>query len=257
MAFSSGPRIAAALAVALALGGPDAAAALDIGPRSVTLTVAGVPIQIPVAASLDVRTTPDAVDLSATATGDLRAIQDHALAIARGLRLPHEPCAHKGLNIVVDSLDSAKITPVEATAVIELSGRVTLWLCRKILGASVKAEIASDAVRISAPVELFTPGPQAVALRLAGPARLETGDALTTDAARALVGDIDAALTVQLGKLLDSSRARASVPPLPGLEATIESATFARDGERLTVRATGRATMTSAAFTRFLAFVGH
>ena len=77
-----------------------------------------------------------------------------------------------------------------------------------------------------------------------------------TDAASAFVGDVNAALTVQLAKLLDTSRARAVVPPMPGLDVTIESAAFAQDGSRLTVHASGRAAMTSAAFASFLGFIG-
>lgn len=256
MMFVVGRRLAVGLLMAAigCMGG--AAHALDVGPENLPLTVAGVAVQIPVAGTLDVRTDADAMAVKASATGDLHAIQDQALAIARGLRLPHDPCAHKGLNVIVNSIDAAKITPVKATAVVDLSGHVTIWLCKKILGEMVKAEIASDSVAISAPVELFAPSPQAVGLRLAGPATLKTGDALTTQAASALVGDVNAALTVQLSKLLNADRARAALPPMPGLDARIESAAFAQDGAKLTVRASGRATMKSPAFAALLGFLG-
>ncbi|WP_158817621.1 hypothetical protein [Methylocapsa sp. S129] len=248
--------VARLLAAALACGAPCAARALDVGPKNLPLTVGGVPVQIPVAGSIDVHTDADAITLKASATGDLRSIQDHALAIARGLKLPRDPCAHKNVNIVVDSIDAATITPHDESAVVDLSGHVTVWLCKKILGTVLKTQIASDNVSISAPVELYVPNPQAVALRLTGPATLKTSDPAITEAASPFLGDVNGALTAQLSKLLDTARARAAVPPMPGLEVTIENATFAQDGPKLIVRANGRATMTSAAFASLLGFLG-
>ena len=43
---------------------------------------------------------------------------------------------------------------------------------------------------------------------------------------------------------------------MPGLDVTIDDAAFVEDGPKLTVRAHGRASMTSAAFASFLAFAG-
>jgi len=245
------------VATTLVCGALCPAHALDIGPKSLPLTVAGVPVEIPVVGSLDVRTDAAAIALKASATGDLQSIQDHALAIARGLRLPRDHCAHKGLNVVVDSIDEATITPLNTSAVVDLSGHASVWVCTKILGAPLKTQIASDSVSISVPVELFLPNPQTIALRLSGPATIKTGDTLTTEVASAVVGDVNAALTAQLSKLLDTARARAVVPPLPGLDVTIDNAAFAQDGPRLTVRASGRATMTSVAFASFLSFISH
>jgi hypothetical protein len=204
-----------------------------------------------------VHTDAQTITLKASATGDLRSIQDHALAIARGLKLPRDPCAHKNVNLVVNSIDAATIKPRDNSAVVDLSGHVTVWLCKKILGTVLKTEIASDNVSISAPVELYLPSPQAIGVRLTGPATLTTSDPAITDAANAFVGDLNGALTVQLSKLLDTARARAALPALPGLDVTVESAAFVQDGAKLTVRASGRATMTSAAFASFLGFIGH
>jgi hypothetical protein len=249
-------HFAALVAVAVLCGTPCAARALEVGPKAVPLTVAGVSVEIPVAGAIDVHTDAESMTLTASATGDLRSIQDHALAIARGLKLPHDPCAHKNVNIVVNSIDAATITPRNASAVVDLSGHVTVWLCKKILGTLLKTQLASDSVSISAPVELYVPGPQAIALRLAGPATLKTSDPAIAEAANAFVGDLNGALTVQLSKLLDTARARAALPPLPGLDVTIEKAAFAQDGSKLIVRASGHATMTSAAFASFLGFIG-
>jgi hypothetical protein len=245
------------VAAVLVCGAPRTANALDVGPKDLPLAVAGVPVQIPVAGSLDVHSDADSITLTASASGDLRSIQDHALAIARGLNLPRDPCAHKNVNIIVNSIDAATIAPRGKSAVIDLSGHVTLWLCKKILGTVLKTQIASDRVSISAPVELYVPNPQAIALRLSGPATLKTSDPTLTEAANAFVGDFDGALTLQLSKLLDVARTRAAVPSMPGLNVAIESASFAQDGSKLTVRASGRATMTSAAFASFLGFIGH
>jgi hypothetical protein len=245
------------VAAGVLCGGAGAARALDVGPKDLPLTVAGVPVQIPVAGSIDVRTDADAITLEASANGDLRAIQDHALAIARGLRLPRDPCAHKNFNIIVKSIDAATITPRGKSAVVDLSGHVGVWLCKKVLGEVLKTELASDSVGISVPVELYLPNPQTIALRLTRSATLKTGDPATAEAVKPFADDLDGLLTAQLAELFDMTRARASVPPMPGVEVTIEDAAFAQDGANLIVRAHGRATMNSADFATFLGFVGH
>jgi hypothetical protein len=53
----------------------------------------------------------------------------------------------------------------------------------------------------------------------------------------------------------DASNARATIPPMPGFEATIEHAEFAQDGAKLIVRANGTAKMNSVAFNRLLQFM--
>ena len=246
----------AGLVVAILVAASAAAQALEIGPKSLPLTVAGVAVQIPVSGSLDVHTEASDVAVAASATGDLQAIQDHALEIARGLRLPNDPCAHKGgVSVVVNSIDEAAITPRETSVVIDLSGHVSVWACKKILGAVLKTKVASGGVAISAPVELFLANPQTVALRLSGPATIRTDDPLIEQAASAFGGDVNAVFTKQLGKLLDTERARAVLPPLPGIEVTLERAAFAQQGRKLLVRASGRARLTSDALTNLLAFV--
>lgn len=241
--------------MALAAAGP--ASALDVGPKNVPLKVAGVQVEIPVSGSLDIHTEADALAIKASAIGDLHAIQDNALAIARGLRLPREACAHNGVNVVVSSIDAAKITPAKASVVVDLSGHVALYACTKVLGSPLKTKLAEDSVSISAPVELYLPTPSSLALRLAGPATLTTGRPATMEAASAFLGDVNAALSAQLAKLLDTQRARAAAPSLPGLDVDIESAAFAEDTGKLTVRAKGHATMSSAAFASLMDFLSH
>ena len=231
------------------------ALALDVGPKTLPLKVAGVTVEIPVAGSLDVHTDADALNVKASASGDLQAIQDNALAIARGLRLPHEACARNGVNVVVNSIDAAAITPAKTSVVIDLSGHVALYACTKVLGSPLKTKLAEDSVSISAPVELYLPTPNSVALRLAGTATVATGRPATMEAASAFLGDVNAALSAQLGKLLDTERARAALPALPGLDVDMESATFAQDGKKLLVKASGRARMSVEGFAALLAFM--
>ena len=246
------------LAAAILIGGARfSARALDVGPKVIPLTVAGVPIEIPVAGSLDAHTDASLLALKATATGDLQSIQDNALAIARGIRLPKDSCARNGVNVVIKSVDAASITPVGASAAVEISGQAAVWACTKMFGAPLKTRIAEDSFTVSAPVELFLPNPRTIALRLSGPAKLTTGHSLTAEAADVFVHDVNAALTAQLSKLLDAARARAVLPPLPGLNVDVTSAAFAQRGSALTVHASGRATMTSEAFTALLGFLAH
>jgi hypothetical protein len=245
------------VAAAWLCAGPGPARALDVGPKSLPLKVAGVLVEIPVSGSLDMHTEADALAIRASAMGDLGAIQDNALAIAKGLRLPHEACARNGVNVVVNSIDAAKITPAKTSVLVELSGHVALYACTKMLGSPLKTKLAEDSVSISAPVELYLPTPSSVALRLAGPAKLTTGRPATMEAASAFLGDVNAALSAQLAKLLDAERARAAAPALPGLDVDIESAAFAEDAGKLTVRAKGRATMSSAAFASLMDFLAH
>jgi hypothetical protein len=244
------------LAAALLCSAASGADALDVGPKVLPLTIAGIVVEIPVAGSTEVKANADVVALQASATGDLAAIQVHALEIARGMKFPRDPCAHKGVNIVVNSIDAATIAPRQTSAVVDLNGRVTVWLCKKILGALLRAEIASERVSISAPVELYLPSPQVIALRLSGRAILRANNRAIMEAANDFLGDIDAAFSAQLSKLLDSSRARATIPPLPGLDLAVDHAAFGQEGSKLIVRADGRATMTSAAFASLLGFIG-
>ena len=253
-------RVMRSVALAAALfpaAGGAPARALDIGPKAIPLTVAGVAVEIPVTGKLDAQTDAKTLAIEATASADLQAIQDNALAIARGIRLPQESCAHNGVNIVVKSIDAASITPLGASAAVEISGHAAVWACTKMFGAPLKTRIAEDSFTVSATVELFLPNPRTIALRLSGPATLETGRPLTTEAAEVFVHDVNAALTAQLSKMLDTARARAVLPPLPGLEVDIKSAAFAQHGSSLTVGASGRATMTSEAFAALLGFLAH
>jgi hypothetical protein len=250
--------LSAMLAAAIVLASAGCSArALDVGPKNIPLNVAGVPVEIPLTGSLDAQTDASRLRLKATATGDLQSIQDNALAIARGIRLPKDSCARNGINIVIKSIDAASIKPAGSSAEIEISGQAAVWACTKMFGAPLKTRVVEDGFTVTAAVELFLPNPRTIALRLSGPAKLTTGHSLTTEAADVFVHDVNAALTAQLSKLLDAARARAAVPPLPGLDVDITTAAFAQRGTNLTVHASGRATMTSEAFAALLGFLAH
>lgn len=221
---------------------------------SIPLDIAGVDVEIPVTATLDAKTGASALELKGTVKGDLQSIQDNALAIAKGIKLPRDNCARNGLNIVVESIDAATIAPLREGVAIEVSGRAGVWACAKMFGEPLKTMIVEDSFVLLAPVELYLPNPRTIALRLTGSAKLKTNGSLTKDAANLFVRDINAALTAQIDKLLDTARARATAPALPGLEIHIVSAALGHQGAKLTVQASGSAKMSSEAFTALLDF---
>jgi hypothetical protein len=94
-----------------------------------------------------------------------------------------------------------------------------------------------------------------IGLKLAGTASATTGNALTAEAVRLLIGDLTARVSAELSKALDASEARAKIPSLPGLEVTVEEAEFSQDGMRLLLRAKGTAKMSGAAFSALLDFM--
>ena len=177
------------------------------------------------------------------------------MEIARGVKWPRDPCKRAGLNVVVNSIDAASLTPANTKVLVDLTGHVTLWACAKVLGAGIKTKVIEDDVRIAAPVELYLPDRSSASLRLAGRATLETGQPRTREAAEMLIGDVDAALTAQLGKLLDSDKARAAAPPLPGLDLNLESASLGEEDGQWIVKARGRAKLSSSAFTALMGYL--
>jgi hypothetical protein len=239
--------------MALVLALPRAAGAVELGPKDLPLKIAGLTVAIPARASLDVETQADGVHFSATADGNLQAIQEKALAIVRRLPLPHDKCTKRAFSIVVDKIDEAKITPSGKAVTVELAGRVTAWACGKILGISAKTRVASDRVRVSVPVEIVVVDPHEVGLRLAGKATVATGSELTAELTSTFADDLDTALSLALDKILDARSARAKIPPLPGLDVTIDSAEFIQDGAKLGIRAKGHGTMSAAALATLLA----
>ncbi|WP_448954084.1 hypothetical protein [Labrys neptuniae] len=249
---------AKSLVAALLLSGglSQAALAVEIGPTTVSVPVFGIPLDVPVRASLDSKSEAGTLLLDLALTGDLKALQDNALAIARKLPYPDDACARKGPNLVVNSIDSAAIHAQGETAVIDVTGKVTAWGCAKVLGQKIKTKIASDHIAITIPVELYTPTPQQLALRVKGEATIKTRDPQITEIANALVGDLNQHFTVAVAKALDENKARVSVPSIPGLDVKIEQAAFAQDQDRLLIKAKADGRATSAAFGALLGLAG-
>jgi hypothetical protein len=226
--------------------------ALDLKPKTFPLTVLGVPIDVPVSISFDAKTSGDGMDLQARAQGNLKAVQDNALTIARAIPMPRDNCARTGINPVVNSIDSASISPAGNSAVVTIDGQVTAWGCAHPFNTTVKTIVATDSVHLSTSVVAAVFNQTQVGLRLAGPVTVTTGHALTTEVANLLAGDIEASLTAQLTTALNASAARATLPDLPGLDANIQNVEFASDGPVLLVSANGTARMSGDAFNKIL-----
>src|SRR5208282_5049024 len=179
-------------------------------------------------------------------------IQDKALIIARGLPVPSDNCSHNGLNPVVNSIDSASITPTGKTVVVAIAGHVTAWACEHPLGATVKTIVGSDTVTLSAPIEIQVVDQGQIGVQLAGTVTATPQHALTAEVTNLLAVDINALMTTALAKALDASGARASLPALPGLVLTAREAQFSKDGTVLLADADGTAHMGNVAFNALL-----
>jgi len=243
-------RLGVSLIFAVAMWG--LAHAVDLKPKRFPLKILGVAVDIPVTISFDVQSNADALMMQVRALGDFRSVQDKALEIVRKMPVPRDNCARDGINVVVDSIDSTSITPSGKTAVVDLGGGVTVWGCAGLFGQKVKTIAFSDSVNISFPVEVVIVDQRQVGLRLAAPVSLKTGHRLTAEAARLLLGDLNAWLTAELSKILDAHDARAGIPPLSGLDATIERAEFAQNGTTLMLSAAGSGRMNGVAFNTLL-----
>ena len=240
------------LAIAAWLAGTAVASALDLLPKTFPLAVMGVKVGLPVSISFDANTVGDKLQLKVRAQASLKGVQDNALAIARAIPMPKGNCDREHINPVVNSIDSASITPSGTNAVVTISGRVTAWVCEHPFGATVKTILASDNVTITTPVRVVVVNQNQVGVQLAGPVTVRTGNALTAEVANLLAGDVNSLIAAQLAKALDASEARMKLPDMPGLEATIESAAFAAQGDQLLVRAAGTGLMTSEVFSKLL-----
>ena len=233
------------------------AQALELGPKVLPLKIVGVVIEIPVSASILVQSEQGAPLIRVAAAGDLKALQDHALQIARGLALPHDNCARNGPNVVVDSIDTASIAPQNDAVVISLSGHVTVWACAKLLGQKVKTPAASDVITVSVPIGLEVPNKNQIRLKLSGTPTITARGALAGDFTQAFIGDVNARLSAQLGKALDTDPVRAMIPSLPGVDVSIENARFVQEQSSIAVQAKASARMSDAALNSMLKFMTH
>jgi hypothetical protein len=168
--------LVAACLIIVAVSAQWPAAAIDVQ-KSFPLSILSVAVKIPVELSFQANTEDDTLALQLTAVGNLKEVQDKALELARKLPVPTGNCDRKGLNVVVNSIDDAKITPDGQAAVIELAGHVTVWACADFFGNDVKTVVVSDSVRATAAVELVVIGGKEIHLRLSRPAEFATDNA--------------------------------------------------------------------------------
>ena len=199
LALTAGTLLSATLATS--------APAIDLKPKVFPLTVLGVKVDVPVTISFDANTEGDALALQVRAQASLKDVQDKALEIASAIPVPRGNCDRNGVNPVVNSIDGASIASAGTTAVVTISGHVTAWLCEHPLGATIKTISASDSVILTAPVEITVIDQKQIGLKLAGPASVTTGHALTEEVANLLAGDISASITSQLANALNASEA--------------------------------------------------
>jgi hypothetical protein len=230
--------------------------AVTLKPKTFPLKVLGLQLDLPVTISFDARSEGETMSLQVSAEGNLKSIQDNALQIARTVPVPEGNCDRVGVNPVVNSIDAASIAPSGDTAVVSISGHVTAWVCVKPAGITMKTEGAKDSVSISASVRVVNIDQKELGLQLVEPVTVKTGSALTEEAIRLLAGDINASISKALTNALNTDQARAKLPTLPGLDATIQDATFAAEGATLVIRAHGTARMTGDTFNSLLDSLG-
>ena len=240
------------LAGTLVTGAFSCAAAVTLKPKNLPLSVLGVQISVPVTVSFDAQTTNDHVILRLTVEGNLQDLQDKALTVARALPVPKGNCDRTGVNPVVNSIDMASIAPAEANANVTIGGHVTAWICSKIVGQTIKTTGPSDSVQLGAQIAIDVVDKNKVGLRLAGPATIKTGNALTKEAIDLLGINISDSITDALTNALDTSQAQAVFPSIQGVVVVISDATFAANGSTLLVRAHGTADMNSDSFSALL-----
>ena len=186
-------RVIAALGIALGFcSGP--VQAVDLEPKSFPLTVLGVRIQIPVTVSFEAHTESELLLVQLKAQGSLEDLQKKAPDIARAIPVPKGNCDRNGVNPVVNSIDTASITPSADTAVISLKGKVTAWVCAHPAGLTVKTILASDDVELVARVQIIVIDPKRIGLKLVAPVSVTAAGALTTEAVNLLAGDISSSI---------------------------------------------------------------
>ena len=205
--------------------------------------LAGVEVGIPATGDLKVWSDGDLLRVEAVVVGDLADVQAKAMAIAQMLPLPTDNCARSGTNVVVDGVDAASVKAVGSTAIADVSGRVTVWLCTHAFGQALKTKGISDSVALSIPIVVEVATPTELRLRLEGSPTVTLGSRVTAAAASVFVGDLSAKLGNAVSNALDSAKLRAEVTLLPGLDASFEHAEFVQSGASLGLRVAAKAVL--------------
>lgn len=236
------PAFAAVLMAAM----PVHAAPLNVPPQMLTFDALGTEVALPITADIDVVAEGDQRVATGEAIGDLGDLQAKAVTIAQSIPLPREACANpNGLNVVIDDIHTASITPEGDTARLGVLGTVTGYGCLVGVGAPV----ASTQVAMSAPLRIDVAAPDNIGLVLAGPVEL---------VAAGLPPDLLAMLNDQASAALNTAlaQARTGGSPLlgavPDLKIEIADAAFFAEGDKLMVRLAGRSTMGAETFAQLV-----
>jgi hypothetical protein len=229
---------------------PAAAAPLAIPQQQFAFDALGTQVTLPITAELDAVAEGEGYLVSGTTTGNLGDLQAKAAPIARAIPFPRTPCANQnGINVVVDSIQSAAIEAAGETARLSLVGTVTGYGCLMGVGAPV----ATTQVAITAPLRIDVASPTDVGLARAGPVEL---------IAAGLPADLTALLNQQVTAAVDLALAEArtkgdmSIEGLPDVNMEITNAAFFAEGETLMVRFEGNSTMSAETFASLLEELG-
>jgi hypothetical protein len=91
--------------------------------------VQGIPVAVPVKATLSIRRTETSVSLAVRLIADLGDLQAKAGSIVDTFPLPTDRCGHKGLDNVVVRIWGKEIIVEGNTATLKLHGDVEVWAC--------------------------------------------------------------------------------------------------------------------------------
>jgi hypothetical protein len=239
-----------AAAIPFVIAAPAFAAPLNVPAQQFTFPVLGTEVTLPITAEIEAIADGDQKVATGNVVGSLGDLQAKALPIAQAIPLPKEPCANpNGINIVVDSIQSASIKPVGSAATLALSGTVTGWGCL----AGVGAPVASTQLAVSAPIAFDVKSATDVGLKLAGPVEL---------AAAGLPADITALLSDQINGAVAAALAQARITgpmvidKVPDLQVELSNAEFFDQGGTLMVRLEGSSKMSEATYQSLLTELG-
>ena len=243
-----GPLTVVALVAMVAT--PTFAAPLNIPDQQFTFDALGTQVTLPVTADIDVVTEGSERVATGSAVGNLGDLQAKALPIAQAIPVPKEQCANQnGINIVVDSIQSATIKAEGNAAKLETVGTVTGWGCLMGVGAPV----ATTQLALGAPVAFDVQPAGNVGLKLAGPVQL---------VAAGLPADLTALLSDQINGAVNTALAQSrvagpmTIDDIPDLQIELSNAEFFDEGGTLMVRMEGTSRMSEETYQSLLSELG-
>ena len=229
---------------------PAVAAPLNIPDQQFTFDALGTQVTLSVTADAEVVSEGTERVVTGSSVGNLGDLQAKALPVAQAIPLPKEQCANpNGINIVVDSIQSATIKAEGNAAKLELVGTVTGWGCLVGVGAPV----ATTQFAIGAPIAFYVKAAGDVGLKLAGPVEL---------VAAGLPADLTALASDQINGAVNSALAQArvtgpmTIDDIPDLQIELSNAEFFDEGGTLKVRMEGTSRMSEETYQSLLTELG-